>query len=150
MKVAGIPEDPKRGKRIKDLRELEARLTQEELGDLVGVSKFAVGKWEQGKSMMPSHLAALARELGKTREHILTGEESELGEPVEDRLDELERRGSRLDADLSRRLDQQQEQLDAIQALVEVLAAGSKTPLPAEMRQLLRDAPRRGSGPSTH
>ena len=63
------------GERIQQLRKQKG-LSQEELGEQVGVSRQAVSKWESGQSMPEADKLILLREcLETTTDYILTGEE---------------------------------------------------------------------------
>ncbi len=62
------------GKRIADARK-RRRMTQEQLGEKLGVSFQAVSTWEQGRFMPDSeHLPALARELDLSLDVLFDGE----------------------------------------------------------------------------
>lgn len=148
MKVTGIEFDRARGERIKEAREALG-LTQEELAPLVGVSKFAISKWESGYVLQRSNLQSLAGALKVSDEWLLRGgEERTVDGDLEVRLDEAEAGISRVDSRLSRRLDELKAQVDAQQALLEHLAASSRTPLPADLRLRLAGVPRQGSDPA--
>ena len=71
------------GDRIKRARE-EAELTQQQLGDLVGISASAISQLEGGssKSPNPTNLFKAARALKKNPEWLITGEGEE--SPVDD------------------------------------------------------------------
>lgn len=61
---------------------LEAKLTQAEVGQLVGKSKTAVASWEQGLSLPDAvTLYQLAKYYGKPIEYMY-GEEKKGGDPV--------------------------------------------------------------------
>lgn len=51
------------GEEIKEARE-RAQLTQQELADIVGVSRRSVGSWERGESIPRNRLAAVREALG--------------------------------------------------------------------------------------
>ena len=76
-------------KLIKKLRK-EKKLTQEELGNLIGVSGKAVSKWERGICLMDmSLLKSLSELLGVSINEILNGEkikDSDLKEKTEEVL----------------------------------------------------------------
>lgn len=67
------------GERIKRFRE-EANLNQEDLGKMVGVSKAAISKWENGMELSFNNAAALARSVGVSLDELKYGT-SELREP---------------------------------------------------------------------
>ena len=59
------------GKRIKQAR-IRAGITQEYVAEIVGVSRTAVTRWEQGEiEQRLDHLAALAGLFGVTADHLL-------------------------------------------------------------------------------
>ena len=59
------------GKRIKQAR-IRAGITQENVAEIVGVSRTAVTRWEQGEiEPRLDHLAALAGLFGVTADHLL-------------------------------------------------------------------------------
>ena len=64
-------------KRIKDLR-LEKGLTLEQVGNLVGVGKSTVRKWETGMiaNMKRDKIASLAQALGTTPAYLMGWEET--------------------------------------------------------------------------
>ena len=67
--------------RLYDLRK-KAGLSQEELANLVGVTRQAVQKWEAGTSRPDmDNLAALARYFNVTLDWLITGREPELSQP---------------------------------------------------------------------
>jgi transcriptional regulator with XRE-family HTH domain len=67
------------GDRIRASRKA-AKLTQEQLGAIAGVSGAAVAQWESGdsKTLKPENLFKIARRLGKSAEWLVTGEGTEL------------------------------------------------------------------------
>jgi transcriptional regulator with XRE-family HTH domain len=61
------------GKRLRSLREATP-MTEEELGERLGVDASLVGKWEHGEEPVPpEHLATLASMFG-VQPHYLEGE----------------------------------------------------------------------------
>ena len=72
--------------RLYDLRK-KAGLSQEELANLVGVTRQAVQKWEAGASRPDmDNLAALARYFDVTLDWLITGREAEKEQPEAERV----------------------------------------------------------------
>lgn len=67
------------GERIKKLRK-EKHLTQAQLGEILGVEKSAVAKWENGrtKNLKRDTLQAMALYFGVRPSYILEGEDHQL------------------------------------------------------------------------
>jgi transcriptional regulator with XRE-family HTH domain len=87
------------GKRIAEARREAGGMTQQELGELVGVSVRSIAAWELGDVIPYRHLKELERATGFDAAWILHGEEAT---DVRDRqLDEISRK---LD-EILRRLD---------------------------------------------
>jgi len=70
----------------------EARLTQQQLADLIGVTAAAVAQWETGdsKSVKPENLFKMARAIHKSPEWLATGEGQE--QPQYELLEEIQQR----------------------------------------------------------
>jgi transcriptional regulator with XRE-family HTH domain len=87
------------GKRIAEARKEAGGMTQEELGELVGVSVRSIAAWELGDVIPYRHLKELEHATGVAAAWLLHGEEST---DIRDRqLDEISRK---LD-EILRRLD---------------------------------------------
>ena len=66
------------GERIAQLRR-QAGLSQEQLGDLLGVSRQAVSKWESGQTSPDlQYVLALCQQFQVTSDWLLTGQEAQL------------------------------------------------------------------------
>jgi hypothetical protein len=98
--------------------------------------------------MQRAHLRALAEAVKRSEGWILTGADGRPAVTDSDRIDAAEAHASTIDARLSRRLDELKAQVDAQQELLEVLAANSRTPLPAALRRQLEGVPRPGIDPA--
>lgn len=69
------------GKRVKQARE-EAKITQRELAEQVGISEHAMQKIEWGLTKNPRGLDKLASVLKKTKEYLMYGVQSELPKKI--------------------------------------------------------------------
>jgi transcriptional regulator with XRE-family HTH domain len=87
------------GKRIAEARKEAGGMTQEELGELVGVSVRSIAAWELGDVIPYRHLKELEKATGVTAAWLLHGEES-----TDVRDQQLEEISSKLD-EILRRLD---------------------------------------------
>ncbi len=77
------------GARIRAAR-LAQSLTQDELARAVGVTRSAVAQWETGRAgQVGSNLARIARVLGTSAAHLLSGEQEAGAAPVPLRGDEM-------------------------------------------------------------
>ena len=85
------------GKRIAEARKEAGGMTQEELGELVGVSVRSIAAWELGDVIPYRHLKELEKATGASAAWLLHGEEStdvrdhQLDE-INGKLDEILRR----------------------------------------------------------
>ena len=76
-----MPEKQIFGDMLFSLRESK-QMSQEALGDLIGVSRSAVNGYEKGKSFpVPDKLVKLARHFGVTVDYLLTGESANSAAP---------------------------------------------------------------------
>lgn len=77
------------GTKIYNLR-TDRKMTMQQLGDLVGVGKGTIKKWESGsvKNMRRDHVVNVALALGTTPEYLLGWKEPET-EPEKDRFREM-------------------------------------------------------------
>ena len=108
------------GMKIKQLR-LERKMTLEQVGDIVGVGKSTVRKWEQGTiaNMGRDKIARLANALGTTPAYLMGWKEKteSNNSPEEPKLTE----GEKLLLDLFRQIPE-----DAQKMYLEVLRAALK------------------------
>ena len=87
--------------KIKDLR-LKRGMTLEQVGDMVGVGKSTVRKWETGMiaNMKRDKIALLAKALGTTPAYLMGWKDEETNTPDEPQLTE----GEKMLLDLFRRV----------------------------------------------
>jgi len=133
MRVPGITADPARGARIRELRK-RAGLSQEELGQRCGVTKWSVGNWESGDPIQKGNLRTLAEELGSTVEYVLDGVDPEPADSPDRHISEVSTRVSRLEVDVNERLDDLAGRVAALAQSVEELLLGQR-PLGQEDEQ---------------
>lgn len=110
--------DNELSRKIKELR-LQRKMTLEQVGDIVGVGKSTVRKWETGMiaNMKRDKISLLAKALGTTPAYLMGWKEDETNPPVT--LTE----GEKLLLDLFKRLPE-----DAQRMYLEVLRNSLKRP----------------------
>lgn len=94
--------------KIKDLR-LKRGMTLEQVGDIVGVGKSTVRKWETGMiaNMKRDKIALLAKALGTTPAYLMGWKDDKTNTPEELTLSE----GEKMLLDLFRQVPETQQQL---------------------------------------
>ena len=110
--------DNELSQKIKELR-LQRKMTLEQVGDIVGVGKSTVRKWETGMiaNMKRDKISLLAKALGTTPAYLMGWKEDETNPPVT--LTE----GEKILLDLFKRLPE-----DAQRMYLEVLRNSLKRP----------------------
>lgn len=84
--------DKELSQKIKELR-LERNMTLEQVGDIVGVGKSTVRKWETGMiaNMKRDKIALLAKALGTTPQYLMGWNDNKTNSPDKSKLTEGER-----------------------------------------------------------
>lgn len=85
------------GARIADARKLANGMTQETLGDLIGVSKRSVQDYEAGVTIPWKHMQAISKVTKRPVEWFLYGDEETLGERTEELVHRFEALAVRLE-----------------------------------------------------
>lgn len=102
----------------------EHGLSQKKLAARVGVSQNAVQRWEQGGSVRPSHIPALARELGvdpaRIRSMCFADTDVEDEQDISDRLLRIESRNE----EIAGQIDTLVAQFAGLQEQLEMLVGG--------------------------
>lgn len=95
-------------RKIKELR-LQRKMTLEQVGDIVGVGKSTVRKWETGMiaNMKRDKIALLAKALGTTPAYLMGWKDDKTTAPEELTLSE----GEKMLLDLFRQVPETQQQL---------------------------------------
>lgn len=112
--------DNELSRKIKDLR-LQRGMTLEQVGDIVGVGKSTVRKWETGMiaNMKRDKIALLAQALGTTPAYLMGWKDDKKENPPDDlKLTE----GEKMLLDLFRQVPEAQQQL-----VLQMIAVALKT-----------------------